>query len=432
MSMRKYFVLLALLASSVVLAADQIRAVRLLAPTSGTQDYTISGFGTADAAIVFAHNSADGSDADDQIIGVGFWDGATNDNEFSTFVGQGDALTSSDYSRFNSTNVVYLHSYHGTKALRTATIASTTDGVTLSWNTESDWQPYVTVLLIQCGSGNAYAGYTTLQADASGTKDVTGITDGGSFTPNFIFLFGTYIVTLDSDAAIQQNLSLGFASNDGGLVNMAQAYQSRGVSGTATKAISDRSIASLIAGSSDTATTSSVTAMASGQFTIADPDGEYPNRQSYFGYLACEFTDVPEIFNAATPTSGSWDFGGQSQERQSFLIMTSAVDGLNSLDNGGDQSTNIGYYFVSQDEEYGFSCTNTDGVATTDAHGRHSNSMMIQESPGGAPIFEMSSPTFDASGLVVTPTTFDATPRYVVGVGFGAASSSDLLLRRRR
>ena len=41
--------------------------------------------------------------------------------------------------------------------------------------------------------------------------------------------------------------------------------------------------------------------MASGQFTIADPDGVVPTVNSRFIYLALDFADVPECFSANTP-----------------------------------------------------------------------------------------------------------------------------------
>ena len=178
--MMKYL-LFVLILIQVCFSDLKVRVVTVQADTSGSQDITISGFGTPKAAQFFVTKSRDiGILSDTASISNGVTDGT---NEGSISVGSnGSANPSVCYRAADDGTVFKL--YSGNQYLMGATFNSfITDGIRIDWDAAAHQgynDFYITVVLYTGSSLSAYA--DTMDA-AGGTKTI-------GFLPELTFLSG--------------------------------------------------------------------------------------------------------------------------------------------------------------------------------------------------------------------------------------------------
>lgn len=428
--MRKvFFTLLFVLSTLPVYAADSIRAVRLQAPTSGTQDYEVAGFGNPTAAIAFAHNSSSDADADNMTRCIAFWDGTT-DVLHRHMSDDGEGVTSNDWTSTRNDNFISVVSTNLAERTATIALAPGGNGVRLTWNTESGNQPWVTVLLIK--ANNAASGTDLYNATENSTTVISGL----GFDPNFVFFANDRGTALNASSSIGS--AWGFSSDEsGGITNYAVGERFQYADPLVKNIwVSDAYSGLRPADSGALQNGYDLTSYDTGGFTVTTRLGSNAAR---FIYLAVEFADVPETFQAVTTTAaGDWDPYTDTQERQSVLFFTTAASTLNTSNTSGDAAGGFGYYFVSTEgDKFGASMISEDAVTPNkDASGRHSAKLIIQPQNAGAPLFDATNPAFDSTGLVFADADVneDATARYVIGVGFGAvaAAGEAAVIRRHR
>jgi hypothetical protein len=407
--------------------ADSLRAVRKQAPaTNTTQDFTVSGFGTPTAAVVFSHVSGEDSDTAPQAVCMGFWDGTNN---VLVCKGTEDGETPDNEEWTQVRNDMIIHFGGMDNFTRTATIANTTDGVTLTWaGGDTTDRPWTTVILISCIAAHAGEQRMNQTDGASVSPTTTGV------DPNFIFLGMQGATSVNSNAG--SRYSWGFASDDsGGIKNYCLNTREDNAASPTTYGININTSNSVVTNNYTAALVQGdVTAFGTGSFTLRTNGGAVPTVGHRFIHLACEFTDVPEMFTASTPTSDVlWDPYTDTQKRQSYLFITSPMSALDTYSNSGNQVCSRGYYFVNEEgDEFGYCHSQEDNVTTKNASGRHSadpptnnDGMIIQSNVAGAPLFSAKTPNFNDTGLEFPAANVDSdsTARYMIGVGFGTGAT---------
>lgn len=192
-----------------------------LAGITGTQTYTVSGFGTPKAAIFIANeatvNQVSHADAS---IGFGFTDGS---RQFCVAAHSQDSQADSNTAhKTSTTQCIEIISSDATHIGYASFSQWVTDGVEINWTAAPDvtgW--FVTCILVGGSDVSMYAGDFT--ASGSVTTE-TNVTDPG-FTPDSVILIGAgndAYDTQDSPTA-QALFMLGFANWDGATVTQCSS-----------------------------------------------------------------------------------------------------------------------------------------------------------------------------------------------------------------
>jgi hypothetical protein len=154
--------------------------------TTGTQDYTSSGFGTPIGAIfMVTPATVNGTQVDDAILSVGFTDGTRNVSQCSS---EDDAADPTDCNNIgNTTACISLTNQAGTIVAKAAFSAWITDGIRINWSVQSTSVAYlVTCTLIGGTVSNVYCN----KASVSDTNGVSTDITAPNFEPTFLFVLG--------------------------------------------------------------------------------------------------------------------------------------------------------------------------------------------------------------------------------------------------
>ncbi len=187
--------------------------VRQAALTStGTQDYTSSGFGTAKGAIfIVTQGVTDGTAANHINLSLGWTDG-TRDRCLNKQ--REDGVTTTDSRRKSASSVILMLNTNGngTTLAEAAFSAFITDGVRINWTTV-DSAFLVTCILLGGSDLSIYAGHAAVPTTASSSTDVT---DPG-FEPDIVLVATSDGIAIDSaNGASWNENSFGVVHNDGG------------------------------------------------------------------------------------------------------------------------------------------------------------------------------------------------------------------------
>lgn len=405
-----------------------VRQVTLQAPaTNTTQNYTVSSFGTPEAAIVLFSNNSSGSWVTDGVLGMGFWDGSNN-KVAMVGIDDGDT-TGANNSQWgvDGSNVVWTLYDGSSPNMRKASVTGTvTDGLTLTW-TGSDTvkRPYVTVILLK-GLNGVKAGF---RAPTQGIDETT-ITSTTGITPKLVLFAGGRSSVEDTNAS-EASIFMGFACDNGSTIdqgcvswrmNDTNPTDWEGQINNGYCVTSDIGNNGVLNGANE------CTAMAADSFTtvmrLTDPI------VSGHVYLALDFNESVVGFDAATPSaSGDWDpFTASFMPQWAFMFPT-AYDTMNQAEGGAqDGVESFGLYSVidadadgDTDDEDGHYATSENGATTNHfAESRHDTRFEINQvtgTPTSANLVNGNSPTFDATGIVYADANFthDTTARQVVG-----------------
>lgn len=184
------------------MAGANFKIVRSSVPaTTGTQDITLSGFGTPKAVIVrVVSATSDDTLSQDAILSEGFYDGTT---QVVTGTSSQDALAvTNTASNIYNNAIVSVNSTSTTDVLK-ATASFITDGVRLNWTTVTGSAHKIVVTLINGNGVNCYVGQTV-----SATGSVTGITK-----PDIIY-FNTRAFASSNGRQNSAYVCTGFSIND--------------------------------------------------------------------------------------------------------------------------------------------------------------------------------------------------------------------------
>ncbi len=409
--------------------AINIKVVRLQAPaTNTTQDYTVASNGAAQAVMVMSGVAGDGSDANELMQSIGFWD-TTNTVCYNTYAEHAASTATFDSnSGQSSSDIVQIRS--SATDDRKATISAITDGIRLTWaGATTSVRPWTIVILIN-GINGAQAGAATPHATDANTQQET--TTG--ITPKVIFAGQNRSNVADSRSA-NKAMSFGFAYDTGsGFDQKCFGWKNIEANNQHYAYVwSDR--ISMNWGNTSIDTFQTITAMASGSFTQTT-NNTAGAADSDLYYLALDFNEDAAIFQATTPTTAV-DFvpltGGSFTPASCILIPTF----MTTLDTRSfiNESGFMGIYVADGSNGYQVGWCEEDATSTSNTSGRSDDVLFNQDDVAGTPDFLSSTdgslPVF-ASGSI----TFDkddtgysagSQASYVLGIAFAEGSGQSVV-----
>ncbi len=182
--------------------------------STGTQDFTVSGFGTPKAVLFFgSHGTVAGTRVDHAGLFVGMTDGrGSGTYQFSTAVRAEDGSASDATSNPYKTYCLVIPDATTSTKDGSATFDSwITDGVRINWDDVPANGVLVTAVLMGgAGIANAYCGVVT----PSGTLDASVDVTAPGFTPTVVVTCAN-IANFNGTPDSNIDLSLGFVVNDG-------------------------------------------------------------------------------------------------------------------------------------------------------------------------------------------------------------------------
>lgn len=357
--------------------------------TADDQDFTVFGFGAPELVLIFAH--ADGSTVDAEYNNwvhsfAGFVPGQGAPNVYCQSRSVENGVSTGNENRweeFRSGYAVYINQRNGaTNDYRTATIATTTNGVTLTWAEAAGPRPQITVVLIKDING-AQVGYFNEPTSSGGTVNVT--TTG--INPNCIF-FSACGATLNTDNNAG-DMAFGVATKDGehcqwdrhvGSVDpqTCRAYFWNNCSGFWDG----------VNASTDFAKTT-VSTWGTGSFTVqSNWSGSYSGSGGTNEMMYVAFEDVtdPELdFCAARTTAGDWTPFTASFEPNLVYITGTRPTAQNQYHTNSGQDTRNQYWIsnsTSSEDEVGWSGNDENNTTGTNTSGRWSRGLVVTQNTG--------------------------------------------------
>lgn len=420
----------------------ETRQVTLQAPdTNTTQNYTVSGFGTPQAAIILYCSGGNQSWSNNANLGMGFWDG-TNSTCVTGGWEDNGSPGSFDSQHATSDSEVLWVIWNGTSINhRKATVSgTTTDGITLSFTGTSpaSVRPYVTVILLK-GLNGVQCGFRV----ASKTVDATTQTTTTGMTPKLVITASRRSDTVDGSSS-DFSVHWGFAAGTGATDQFVVGWRNKDTDPTDCNG----QVKSGWCATSDLSTSGGMpagfemTTMTSGSFTTTTR-GAVPGFSTH-AYLALDFDESVAGWSSATPTtSTNWDPYAASFTPQWAFMFPTGFGALNTSYGGGQDGVETsGIYSVnSSSEEDGHYITmenGSTGAGTMFGQARYDDRLEINEvtaTPSSSALVTGVTPTFDSSGIDYSNANFTedfGTAHQVIGFFVQEATAGLVPIRRRR
>jgi hypothetical protein len=404
------------------MADVKFRTTRVaLNTTTGTQDITLSGFGTPSAAIfILEAASTDDTVTADANFSIGFTDG-TNDR--NSLISSGDAVgTSSTHRRTSNALCGLAYRAGGTVSIITAFTHSAwiTDGVRINITNANGDSCFATVILIGgTDTANVYAGVQQL------TSTSVNVTAPG-FEPDLVFVAGNGDSAVNTRSAntIQ---SLGIAHNDGLDRNRGVFFydvNGQSTSNVGTYLSTSKSCGQVFNGSAtwlgslDTFDTSGFTVT-----STASPGNDY------IVYLALSFTNSPDIklFDNDGPTAtGNKSYTDPGFEPDFGMILMSDCTSTDAVQSSGQDGFGVYSFDAVNDYSNAISCQDAQSVTNTACI---SSSGKIKDLDAGTSVLhEGTFSSFDATGWTFNFTTAPGSARKWIGLAIGPAAGGAFTL----
>jgi len=372
---------------------------------TGTQDYTLSGFGTPVAAIIVGtFCTAFDTVTNTNVIVQGFTDGTTSRCcGASEISGQGNA-----HSWCHSTDKFYARQYeYGTISHFEADFSSwITNGIRINWTkVNSSYRKKFFIVLIGGTDVSAKVGDFTPSSSLNGTVNVSSL----GLDPEVVFFMGTMSNFNASFTQVQDgNISLGYAISKDGTEKNSCAYKSGDHYASTMKhhngIFTDRCARIYDEGSSHVDYAIEMTGVGTGQFTVTTRDA---NNDIYeVGYLALELGgDDYDIVNQVLPnSSGTQDFpsSGSLSFSPEHLYSIATWNTAQDTDADADYNLAIGVANEANSQDAAHILMGEDNVATSDEDGIVSDTYSMLISNDAASIYKRGSvDTWDSNKLTI-------------------------------
>lgn len=377
-----------------------IRTTRAACNTStGTQDITISGFGTPKAAFfAVTRATADGTAADGALLAVGATDGTRN---WGTSHVADNGLTTTDnrVADVQTSYCVYALNTAGSIDFQAAFSAWITDGIRIDWNNAPDAAYLLTVVLLGGDDLSAYAGTFAMSTTLDAAVDVTAV----GFKP-------TVLLTAEANAN-RASFSLGMVYNSPSDVVTQGSIQHSAADGATTTA--ENLIVEDDYGIGITRVSAQV---AQGEFGSFDASGfscTTRGSNTYtatVGYLALGIANHDVWMGTiTTPTStGSASYTGPSFKPQFVMQLMSGAEAADTVytDN---RAGAFGLAVADDAAQYSNTVASEDGVTTTNTESVSDNLLALLHDDDGAGLIAASLTSFDATGWTANFTAVSGT-----------------------
>lgn len=411
--MRLFLAFLFLLLSAPTYAQG-VAVVKSAAPTSngGTQDFTVTGFGTPVCALFFlSYGTTNGTAVDNAMLSFGFSD-FTNHRGIA-HVSEDTASTTDTLSQRATTLITLLSTDQSTDG--TATASTITDGVRLTWADAPPSAYLVTAVMFNSSMfSNCAVGTLTPNGSVGATASVSGL----GWQPDLV-------LAAYAGSTTSARTSFGMALNDGGVVQYSagQAH----TTGLATSSVTSAMLSNRIAFNGLSLTTAAsyeLTSFDSGGFTLTTRDNTTAVNDVY--YLAAKLATGASAKLAActSPTAtGAHSCTGAGFTPTGAIMSHTAAATLNTLESDGDAEPYGLSAFTSTTQSFS-------GISDDDAVAAANTASMTSSNPirmikDAADYMVATFSGWQSDGVDFSYTTTNGTARYR-GILFlkGASSST--------
>lgn len=386
--------------------------------TTGTQDFTSSGFGTPLGAIfLVSAGTALGTAVDHALCGIGVTDGT---RQWSLAFRDHDAQTTTVcHTRGNATDCFQMVNEAGTVILKAQFSAWITDGIRVNVSTTNGTAYYVTCILL---GGSDITGVYCNTAIGNATADSSTTVNTVGFTTSWMLGVGKHSGNAwddTSDGTLM--VSIGLCVNDGSATQMNQAFLDVGGQ-TTTNVRSRLSLSRFLRDLNGTAEIEIQNFTSSG----FDATTRVASEAIHFGYLCVAQTKQAKLMQFDTPTAtGNADVSGIGFRPQAAFILPSGVTATNSTVTDGNAEVG-GIGFCNETAAGCISYTSDDGVTTTNVECLTSSNP-INLRKDAALFMRASTPVFGSGTLTLNYDTTSGTARKFVGLFLEAAGAASLL-----
>lgn len=394
--------------------------------TSGTQDFTATGFGTPVGVMCVATvNTTLGTAVDHAQFSVGFTDGTRN---VSIYQRSQDAQTTTvTRRRGNTADVLHIVDHTNTVVMRVQFSAWITDGVRLNYSV-APASAYRVACTLFGGSEVAQA-----YADTAATPGVidtgTDVTAPG-FQPDVVL-----VLNLDSQAFndISTNnigMSVGFATrNAGGNPHPQMNLSWIDINGVTTTNVQGRTSNAFAGRVGNGGTQIELQDFDSSGFTAMT---RTVAAATTFGYLALRLNGVSaKVLSFDSPTANGNDaITGVGFRPTGAIISYGSALAVNTTYADGDaEAWGLGMFTATT--RWCMSVFSDDAVTTTDSQSV-SDTAAVCSRKDAAAFLSASFTSFDSDGFTLNYSTSNASARQLIGLFFQSAGSSAFGPLRRR
>jgi hypothetical protein len=336
--------------------AQSLRTVRVLTlGTTGTQDITISGFGTCIGAIFDMNvGDTDNTVQTTDRSSIGFCDGT---RQAVSAVGSGNGNTTTETARLERDNAVIVD-LSGNQSIAGLAVFDSfiTDGVRINVTTASA-NRFCNVTLIGGDATNVYVNYSPALGTSAGNTVISTV----GFEPDLVQASCTGLGAVNSVAA-HSIITRGIAVNDGADANfMRGAFDQSGISTTNTGSYVSNvySIGQFF--NNTLGWGASIGSYTSNGFTVTT---NTDSNDDIFAYIAIKFADtfVKAEIEDSPSTTGSSSLGATPSTPNFLQIIGSGASALNTATAGLNESDS---YFDATNQ-YSASSYSVDNVSTSD------------------------------------------------------------------
>ena len=369
--------------------------------TTGTKDFTLTGFGTVTGVIVIAcHAYSGASQRDDLRFSYGMSDGT---RQWCARSASENAVTPQDSgNEFDTDEIVTIQDANGTEDWSAAFDSFITDGVRLNFTNAASNAEHLTIILIG-DTTNLYVGNTTLSG--TGAHDIT----APGFKGNLLFGCTNFRTVTTPQSYV--SINLGFAHN-----NSSDVVTQAGVTFWENNATNPTQAQQYVRDSDmhyyvSTAEAWTAESFDANGFSIntgaIDPGGDY------FGYMIIDTgnTNGVKVSVEDSPTStGDWSVTSPGFTPQFGMLLAmfptavdTRLDAPAGLSVGAFDANNEAVVGVMSQDEYTSSSNEKSNYATNQSVQLYSDTGLEAEGAFSS---------FDANGYTINfPTTVNGTTR---------------------
>lgn len=396
--------------------------------STGTQDITVSGFGTVKAYLAFVgRGTTNGTPGTHAAWSVGAADGTLQ--SLANIMSE-DAQASSDtYRNMETDEVLQVIAINGQDDGEANHDSFITDGIRINVGVAPPSAWLMKFLLFGGSDLSVKVGTATLTASQDASQGFTGV----GFEADVIFFWTTTAGTgIPADSI--SGISFGFATNNGTLVQSCHSDIGRDNAAT-MEVYSIQSTNRCIVAQNATggiSRSAEFSTFDSDGFTLIKRDGTF---NIEFHYLALNFGGVINFqgWNGSPPTStGNWAQTWPGFTPQAVLLLPSFLDAQNTQRRPESQGGGaMGVAAFDENAEWCIGFSDEDNQADSDTQSLANNKAISFARGDGTEVFTATGPSgsgsFDASGFTLNFTATDTgTTRYWAGIAFeefvGAAS----------
>ena len=391
--------------------AVAIRAVRAAGrATTGTQDFTVSGFGTPVAAMfIWSLSTTNATEVASQSIGIGFTDGTRDRCSFAS----ADAGVTTTETACGNSNVACIDQIDeaGGNIAIAVFAAFITDGIRVNWTTVTGAGELITCILFG-GTDivNVHVGDFAIDTVQNNVVDIT---DPG-FEPNFVIFAAPINCNANQTRSNTGTISLAFAANSTSDTVCGITRSSRDGRSTvevATKVFATRIPQLTVNGGQDNVEFEIGTFDSNGFSCTTRDNAATANTYQYLAVNLSSNSDAwTGIVDTPTSTGNNAQTGPGFEPEAVFMGFCMNATGVESETD--DDAGGFGVGFFSANEEFCISTRDDDAATTTDcADVAESVAIRQNDINANTAMYRATFVSMDTNGWTLNYTVVDPTAR---------------------